>query len=62
MKKIKFFRGGSYDDLEAKINKWIEDESPNIIQINPLHVTELGSYMIQILYIDQSSIEFLGGE
>lgn len=60
MKKIKFFREGSYERLEAKVQEWIEDEMPNIIQINPLHVTELGSYMIQILY-DAHPLD-LGGE
>lgn len=60
MKKIKFFRAGSYEDLENKINEWIEEEMPTIVQINPLFITELGSYTIQILY-DVHPLD-LGGE
>jgi hypothetical protein len=49
MKRVKFFKAGSYEDLQNKIDKWIEEESPHIIQINPIYFSEFGSYM-QILY------------
>lgn len=60
MKKIKFFREGSYESLEKKIEKWIEEEVPTIVQINPVVITGMGSYTMQILY--EAHLLDLGGE
>ena len=52
MKKIKFFKCEDFHDLDDHVSSWIEEEKPNIIQINPIFVTDGGWYLMQILYIE----------
>ena len=54
MKKIKFFKCEDFHDLDDQVCSWIEEEKPNIIQINPIFVTDGGWYLMQILYIELS--------
>lgn len=51
MKKIKFFKCGDPQELEEEVSSWVEEEKPNIVQINPIFVDEGGWYLMQVFYI-----------